>query len=129
MEKWYVVGLISAIVLAGVAFYTGKTSERVLSGVTPGLDVTVATSSQQTLGTTAKILFSTSTCATRIVSTTGASGVMLTFTDKQGYVPSGEIGHFQAASTTVSYDGSVYGCGTMRGYSFVEQKLWLSEGR
>ncbi len=89
---------------------------------------TVATTSNPTVGTTASILFATSTCAARTISTT-ASPIMLTFSDAQGKVPTATFGVLQAASTTVAYDGSQYGCATVRAYSFVSSAITIQESR
>ena len=91
-----------------------------------GLPATVSTTSQETLSTTALQLFATSTCSARIISTSGQP-IMLTFSDKQGSVPTGSFGLIQAASTTVVYDSGQYGCGSVRGYSFGSQLLTLVE--
>ena len=125
---WGVTGIIGVILLAAVFLYS--TEKRNLGGATSsGIEATVATTTDYLLGTTQGVLFATSSCAVRVISTTGESSIMLTFTDKQGKVPSGFFGHIQAASSTVAYDGGVYGCGTIRGYSFVEQILTLTESR
>lgn len=92
------------------------------------LPATVATSSNPTVGTTATLVFATSTCASRIV-TTVASPVMITFSDRIGQTPTGAFGHLQAASSTVSYDASEYGCGAIKMYGFVSSAITVSESR
>lgn len=86
----------------------------------------VATSTNPTVDTTARVVFATSTCSARVVSTT-ASPVMMTFAD--GYTPTATYGHVQGASTTVAYDASLYGCGQVRIYSFVAGNITVSEIR
>lgn len=90
---------------------------------------TIATSTTDTVGTTALRVIATSTCAARIISTGGTSGVMLTFSDIQGAVPSGTVGLWQAASTTVAYPASQYGCGAVRAYAGVSTLLNVVDAR
>lgn len=89
---------------------------------------TVATTSVSLVGTTPILVFATSTCASRTISTT-ASPIMIGFTDAQGFVPSGVSGFLQGASTTVSYDGDKFGCKTLRVYSFVSGTITVQESR
>jgi hypothetical protein len=93
-----------------------------------GLPATVATTSNPTVTATPGRNFATSTCATRII-TTSASPIMITFSDFQGDVPTGSFGHLQAASTTVAYDSGQYGCNAVRIYSFTSQSVTLTETR
>ena len=93
-----------------------------------GLMATVATSSVDTVGTSASMIAATSTCAARIVSTT-ASPIMLYFSDFKGQRPTGIAGHQQAASTTVAYDGGIYGCGAVYAYSFTSGPITITETR
>ena len=93
-----------------------------------GLVASIATTSNPTVGTTALLLFSTSTCDARII-TTYASPIMLTFSQNQGKIPTATFGILQAASTTVAYDSGQYGCGAVTVYSFVSQAITVSESR
>lgn len=101
---------------------------RAIASAPSGLPAVVATSSQMTVNTTASLIMATSSCAARIVTTT-ASPVTLSFSDIQGFVPSGLQGHLQPASTTVAYDSGLYGCGAVRAYSFVAGTLTITETR
>jgi len=92
------------------------------------LPATVATSSVNTVGTTPVLMFATSTCATRIISTS-ASPIMLTFTDRVGLVPTGIIGFLQAASTTVAYPSNQFGCNAVKAYSYVSGTVNVAESR
>lgn len=94
----------------------------------PGLRTTVATTSPAAVTTSASVIFATSTCDSRIISTT-ASPIMLTFSENQNVVPSAIFGHLQAASTTVAYDSALYGCGAVQAYSFVNGTVTLTEAR
>lgn len=92
------------------------------------LPATVATSSPSAVTTTARTIFATSTCATRVISTR-ESAITLTFSDNQGVTPTATYGHVQAASTTVAYDAAQYGCNAFKAYSFTAQNLSVMEAR
>lgn len=98
------------------------------AGAPSGLPSTIATTSNPTVGTTAVLVFATSTCASRVV-TTVASPVMITFSDAQGKIPTALFGHLQPASTTVAYDSGQYGCGAVRMYGFTSSAITVSESR
>jgi hypothetical protein len=71
-------------------------------------------------------------CKSRIITTQGASAIMLSFGDKingdfSSTTLSGQIGHLQAASTTVAYDGEIYGCGRWTAYAWASSTLSVSE--
>lgn len=124
---------IAFMALVGIAvalmFYVMGIKENVsFSSAPSGLPATMATTSQTTLGTTALSLFATSSCAARIISTTGQA-IMLTFSDYAGQTPTGSFGVIQSASTTVEYDSGQYGCGLVKGISFASQLITLVETR
>lgn len=100
-----------------------------VGGAQSGSFGTRATSSAQTVITTARTVFATSTndftatpnspdsCHSRIVTVNSVSGnanagIMLTFDDKD--TPTATFGHWQASSSTVAYDGGLYGCGRVK---------------
>ena len=119
-------GLILAIV-----YLFGAEAARVGASAPSGLPATVATSSIQSVSSTALVVAATTTaCSARIVSTTVAGGVMIGFAElPYGLVPSATQGHWQAASTTVAYDSGLYGCGAMRIYSGSPQAITVTETR
>jgi disulfide bond formation protein DsbB len=92
------------------------------------IPATHASTTRITVTTTASTAFATSTCAARTI-TTSASPVMLTFSDITGQTPTGSLGHLQAASTTVTYDAGLYGCGRLKVYSDATQLITVSEFR
>mgnify|MGYP001612020141 FL=1 len=108
---------------------SGVNTNRVLGGAANGLPAVIATSSQPTVGTTAVALWSAGNsngnCSSRVISTQGKA-IMLSFGDRPNYpagnrattTVSGTLGFLQAASTTVTYDASVYGCGSVSAYGF-----------
>jgi|CXWL01.1.fsa_nt_gi hypothetical protein len=95
-------------------------------GAPIGLVTKVSTTSPATVNTTASLVFASSTCNSRII-TTYASPIMIGLTDLIGFVPSGVSGHLQLASTTVAYDSGIYGCSAWRVYSFTSQAITVSE--
>lgn len=122
------IGVIVALMIANVLMQSAKEAH---AAAPSGLMSSVATSSNPTVTTTPSLVFATTTgsgCAARII-TTGASPIMITFSDNQGKVPSGTYGHLQAASTTSAYDGGLYGCQAVRIYSFVSGTISVTETR
>ena len=116
--------LFAIALLVGIAFSTTNQA----NAAAGQLPATIATTSALTVNTTVSRVFATSSCAARIITTT-ASPIMIGFTDYQGFIPTALIGHLQAASTTVSYDANMYGCGAVRVYSFVAGTITVSESR
>lgn len=118
-----------AVILIVLAMAVGFSfrEPRVLSGAV-GVPSVVATTSIIAVSSSPILVFATSTCASRTVSTSGA-GIMIGFSDVQGFVPSGSQGHWQGASTTVAYDSGQYGCGAVRIYSGTAQNITVSETR
>lgn len=84
-----------------------------------GLPATMATSSTIVVGTSSiTTLFADNLmCSSRVISTV-AQPIMLSFGAMSSTTPSGTIGHYQAASTTVAYDSGIYGCGLVSAYGF-----------
>lgn len=108
MKKIITIALVFAL-----AFWVGfnfKNTEKA-DAVAGQLPATIATSSTVTVTAGAVVVaFATSTCSTRIV-TTNAEPIRFEFTDIDGFTLATGVGHTQLGSTTVAYDGSVYGCG------------------
>lgn len=110
---------IITIILAVAVLVLVTTSRFSPAGGAPdGTVARVATSSAQTIGTTANTIFATSTnCTSRVITTT-SKAVMLTFSNSSGQTPTGALGHLQLASTTVSYEANLYGCDAVKAYGF-----------
>jgi hypothetical protein len=125
MKKTFItLGLLLVVAVMSAVFTEVKFSQ---ASAPSGLKSTVATSSNPTIGTTAGILFATSTnCSSRII-TTSAQPIMLTFSDNQGKVPTGSFGHLQGASTTVAYDSGIYGCNAVKVYAFASEVVTITE--
>lgn len=102
-------------VIAGAVFLATLYLTKISFGSAPsGLPATVATSTlAYPVATTQSLLFATSTCSARVITTT-TGAVMLHFSDIQGKVPTAIAGHLQLASTTVTYDSGQYGCDAVR---------------
>lgn len=120
--------LVVAVLIASCFFIINWQAYSAVGSTPPGSQSTVATTSQSAVSTSAITLFATSSCASRIIQT-AASPIMLTFSDKQGTTPTGSLGFIQAASTTVVYDGGLYGCGRVQAYSVAAQTITISETR
>jgi hypothetical protein len=78
------------------------------------------------------IFDSDETCNARVITTQGASAIMISFGDKvngdfSSTTLAGTIGHLQLASTTVVYDSGLYGCGRWTAYAWVSSTLSVSE--
>jgi hypothetical protein len=113
MNKTIIASLLTLVLILLAILYNDKQSFR---GATPGLESRIATSTLvRPVTTTQSILFATSTCATRFI-TTNAGGIYLSFSDDFS-VPTATSGHFQAGSTTVAYNAEEYGCKTFRAIS------------
>ena len=114
--------LLIGIIIGGLWF-----NNSALGSAPPGAPATVATSTAQSVTVAvAELLFATSSCSSRIVSTQG-DAIKLTFSDFRGDVPSQTVGHVQAASTTVAYDSGLYGCNAVKVYSYGTQSLQVTE--
>lgn len=126
MKKLQIIGLlvIGLVVVVLIGFRDLKVNAEAPSG----LPATVATSSPLLVTTTAKVAFATSSCATRIITTAGFP-VRMTFSDYIAQTPTLAIGHWQSASTTVSYDSGEYGCGKVKVWSQGTQTIWITESR
>lgn len=102
------------------------TTPRSFASAPSGLPATVATTSRATVTATAALVFATSTCSARVISTSSSS-IMIGFSDNQGFVPTANQGIYQAASTTVAYDSGQYGCQAVRVFSFSTQTIGAME--
>lgn len=123
--------LLGGLTLLLSAYLGGVNDSKntVLGGAANGLPATIATSTVLTVGTTAITVWSTDasngSCSSRVITTTGKP-IMISFGNRPNYpagnratsTASATQGHYQAASTTVAYDASIYGCGTVGIYGF-----------
>ena len=123
----HVLTLFVTVCLFAFALLLGNSYSQIAGAAAPdGVSAIVATSTNPQLAlNTVSVLAATSSCMARIVSTASTT-LMLTFGDQ---VPSATFGHWQGASTTVAYDASVYGCGTMKAFSFHNGLISITETR
>ena len=119
----YIAG--AAMALLAILFFASTITH---AEAPAGLYATIATTSQMAVTPTQSLVIATSSCQSRIISTT-ASPIMIGFTDAKGFVPTALVGFLQPASTTVAYDAGMYGCGAVRIYSFVNSTITVAEGR
>lgn len=118
------VALLSCVgfaIVVGISFYS---PEKVDAAAPPGIAPQVATTSRMVVGPQQNVfLFGTTTnesryqCASRIITTAGQP-IMLSFGTVSSTTLSATYGHLQAASTTIAYDASIYGCGYMTAYGY-----------
>lgn len=129
MKNVLALGIVTLIigVVATFAVYSMLPS-LTLASAPSGLPATVATSSRVTVNATQKVVVASSSCTARIIST-ASSSIMLTFADQGLFVPSQDVGFFQATNTTAVYDSGQYGCGLVRAYSWTTQQITVSETR
>lgn len=115
--------------LTALAIFLSYRTNPANASAFPGQQTSIATTSNPAVTNTASLVFASSTCTARII-TTAASPIMITFGDIAGNGgPTGTFGHLQAASTTVVYDSGQVGCGALRVYSFTSQNITVSEAR
>ena len=112
-----ILGTVILIIIVGVFSYQPK---QVLSSAPSGLPANVSTSSVALVGPTTdrkflNIIATSTNCSARII-TTFDRPINLLFSDYAGQNPTVTYGHFQATSTTVEYDGGIYGCGLVRAF-------------
>jgi hypothetical protein len=82
-----------------------------------GLQANVASTTLESAPTAVATIFATSSCSARVI-TTGTNDIRLIFSDYAGQAPSVTFGHLQLASTTVSYDSGIYGCGKVSAFGY-----------
>lgn len=129
----FIKGLIVAGVIFGLAFVV-MSAKQDLGSAPSGLPATLHIATTTAIGPQENIeIFSEyKPCSSRVISVLGDSGVMLTFGeptngDVSSATLSGIIGHYQAASTTVAYDGGIYGCGEWNAYAFASTTITTTE--
>lgn len=127
---------IAAFLLAGILLL--KPMNTALGGAFTGTSayLQIATSTALTANTNKVILNARTdgSCKARVVTVPGtaAGGINVIFGDTingdiSSTTLSGAVGHYQAASTTQTYDGELYGCGMMVARSWANTTLTVSE--
>lgn len=130
LKKKVVIGLV-AFLLASASWLLGGTQK--LGSASPGLATSVASSSLVSVGPTENLVIANNNpnCTSRVI-TTGVSNVLLSFaTSTAAATTSLSVtnGHLQLASTTIAYDGGIYGCGYVGAFAFSSTSIKISEFR
>ena len=122
---YVVIGILAVIAL--VLVFRSPVS---LTGTSPGISADYASSTQfaLTAGTVARIIATSTNCASRTI-TTSAAGIGLSFSDAQGDLLTGNLGEWQGASTTVIYDSATKGCGVIRVRGTAVGTITLTENK
>lgn len=128
---------LAILVLAGVLLVkpTATALGGAFTGTSAYLQSAATTSVNSFTGTTtpAVTLFSAKTdgsCKSRVVSVPGTSPIVISFGDTSilsSTTLSTISGVLQAASTTVTYDGELYGCGRMTARAWATTTVTTSE--
>jgi len=114
--RWQIIAVLAIGVLA---FWVASTLRTTYGSAPSGLSASYATSSTLAVGPNYVQVLTTAqpNCAARVVST-AATAIRLSFGGESATSTatstsqiSSSIGTLQAASTTVVYDGGLYGCG------------------
>lgn len=71
-------------------------------------------------------------CSSRVITVNsiagGATGIMMTFGEHaSSSIPSTSLGHWQLASSTVAYDGEIFGCGKVKAIAGGASKVTITE--
>lgn len=126
-----ILAVIVSVVVLFVVLFVGK--EQNLKGAPTGLYSTLSIATTTAVGKQeVKTLFSSNKQCTGRVITSVAAPLMIIFGDPTNgdlasTTLSGELGHLQAASTTVMYDSGTYGCGRVSAYAFSSTTITHTE--
>ncbi len=119
MKEKIAAAILSAALLVAGWFMHGSAPK--LGSALSGAQATVSTSSVSTFAAGGvNVLVATSTCSSITITTQGGY-LELTFSDYAGQTPGATFGIYQAASTSVTYDGGLFGCGLIKAYSSAAQ--------
>lgn len=127
-----IIGIV-AVFLLFVAFSAGKSG--MLGSAPSGLVATERANATTEVGPDIAVsIFSASNCSSRVISTSDGAGQPIYFTLSNingralgSSTVAVSTGHYQAASTTVVYDGGTYGCGEWMAVAEASTTLALSE--
>jgi len=115
--KTIILTVIITILILAVGYLISNQLPRQSFGSAPtGFLATEGSSSLVTLPSqTARQIFASSTCVSRVISHASTS-LRYTLVDSETN-PSGTNGNHHSASTSVSYDSGIYGCGLWRAFN------------
>lgn len=130
-----------AVLALGLAIAFSWNALTVSAAAPIGLAATVATTSQLTIGpnqlynaTLGGYMGTTSAsekrlqCSARTISTTN-SAIMMEFASSASTSLSGVVGNWQGASTTVSYDSGLVGCGYWSFFAYATTTITVTEAQ
>jgi hypothetical protein len=119
--------LVAACALfIGVIFVTFQASQ--LSAAQPDLEARIAKTSTSSVGVYAssEIAREVTSCASRVITTN--ERIYLSF--DEDFTPTGPTaGHYQAASTTVTYESDLFGCGAITARAGATTTITMTEFR
>ena len=118
-----IAGLLVFIFAFAMALWVISLTQKAESSAPNGMRTLISSSTvKATVGTTTITLFDANSACTSRVVTTYAQPILFTFATStdldQTVEPTLVFGHIQAASTTISYDAGIYGCGVMQAISY-----------
>jgi len=136
---------LAIVLLAGVLLF--KPFTQAIGATFPGTSASLQIATTTVLGPQGagvvrnRVFVENLECKSRVITTPGTSGIMLSFDDISFPVagtttPSGvvgsttigaSLGHYQAPSTTVAYDAGIYGCGVWNGWAWASTTITTSE--
>lgn len=134
--KNYIFALVGFLVIAMGAFlYTPALNVEgaAFTGTVARLDLATTTAVGPQAVPAARVFTTNTTCNARVITTQGASAVMISFGEPitPGNISStslsGTVGHLQLASTTVAYDSGIYGCGQWHVWAWASSTITVSE--
>ena|SRR3990167_3975518 len=126
INKLEKVGLVLlGVALMGLLTWWAFSILPVFGSAPSGLPASNASSSPIAVaaGTVTTPVATSTTCAARVVAT--ASTTIMVQVGGDG--PTASAGYFQAASTTVIYDGGIYGCGALKVFPFSTGAITVME--
>lgn len=136
MKLSHYIFVLVGIALLGTLFVaTQNVSGESFTGTAanPRLATTTVVGPQGSAVVKTQIFAANTACKSRVVTTDGTSAIRISFTaiPTSGNVGSttvgATVGHIQLASTTVSYDSGIYGCGTWNAWAWASTTLTLTE--
>ena len=129
ISTYYAIVLPIVLILFGIIGFAIIQAENASGAAYPGQQAYLQTATTTILGPGTVTLFSaTPYCNNRVVTTQGTE-IKVLFGDATGLTAtsvSATVGHLQAASTTVSYDAALYGCGKMVGRASASTTVTIS---
>ena len=129
ISTYYAITIPVVMVIVGIITSLVMQAQVAAGAAFPGQQARLQTATTTVLGPSASVLFAaTDFCLNRVV-TTQSQEIKVLFGDAIGLTATSvaaTVGHLQAASTTVSYDAGLYGCGKMAARSIATTTVTIS---